>query len=265
MIAPPGNPIIRLDARLLDRVELIGRSPTAPLDRVGRRDRRRRRRGAVGRCPAACSRAPASRTSRTSGSARRAVARAAAICCSRSAISRSRSTSPTGPRPRRASPSSSRRTRATRRSRGPRSTRMPSAGCARRPRARARRSRAASSSTRCSSARDVVYLRGDYLQVGQVAFRIAEVREYALRGANLPLTGGRLLQAAMGLLVVAAEERAPPARTCRARSGSPTTRRGAGTPPGADCLVGETIKDFKSPPCSAGVEWARSTSPPSSS
>ena len=31
---------------------------------------------------------------------------------------------------------------------------------------------------------------------------------FALRGANLPLTGGRLLQAAMGLLVVAAEERA---------------------------------------------------------
>ena len=35
-----------------------------------------------------------------------------------------------------------------------------------------------------------------------------EVRELALRGANLPLPGGRLLQAAMGLLVVAAEERA---------------------------------------------------------
>src|SRR5256885_539789 len=31
VIAPPGNPIIRLDARLLDRVELIGRSPTTPL------------------------------------------------------------------------------------------------------------------------------------------------------------------------------------------------------------------------------------------
>ena len=55
---------------------------------------------------------------------------------------------------------------------------------------------------------DVVYLRGDYLQVGQVAFRIAEVREYALRGANLPLHRRPLLQAAMGLLVVAAEERA---------------------------------------------------------
>src|SRR5687768_7905033 len=55
---------------------------------------------------------------------------------------------------------------------------------------------------------DVVYLRGDHLQVGQIAFRVSEVREYALRGANLPLTGGRLLQAAMGLLVVAAAERA---------------------------------------------------------
>ena len=31
VIAPPGNPVIRLDSRLLDRVELIGRSPTAPL------------------------------------------------------------------------------------------------------------------------------------------------------------------------------------------------------------------------------------------
>src|SRR3989442_14294110 len=35
VIAPPGNPIIRLDARLLDRVELIGRSPTAPLVAAG--------------------------------------------------------------------------------------------------------------------------------------------------------------------------------------------------------------------------------------
>src|SRR3954463_684831 len=35
VIAPPGNPIIRLDARLLDRVGLIGRSPTAPLGGSG--------------------------------------------------------------------------------------------------------------------------------------------------------------------------------------------------------------------------------------
>jgi hypothetical protein len=55
---------------------------------------------------------------------------------------------------------------------------------------------------------EVVFKKDDMLQVGNNAFRISEVREYALRGANLPLTGGRLLQAAMGLLVVAAEERA---------------------------------------------------------
>ncbi len=56
---------------------------------------------------------------------------------------------------------------------------------------------------------EVVFKQGDMLNVGaNCAFRITEVREYALRGANLPLAGGRLLQAAMGLLVVAAEERA---------------------------------------------------------
>jgi len=48
---------------------------------------------------------------------------------------------------------------------------------------------------------------GEYLHVGSSArFSIEEVREYALRGANLPLPHGQL-QAAMGLLVVAAEER----------------------------------------------------------
>lgn len=55
---------------------------------------------------------------------------------------------------------------------------------------------------------DVVHVSGDYLRVGTTAFRLEEVRELALRGANLPLPGGRLLQAAVGLLVVAAEERA---------------------------------------------------------
>ena len=55
---------------------------------------------------------------------------------------------------------------------------------------------------------DVVHLKDDTLRVGKRYFKVAEVREYALRGANLPLEGGRLLQAAMGLLVVAAEERA---------------------------------------------------------
>jgi hypothetical protein len=55
---------------------------------------------------------------------------------------------------------------------------------------------------------DAVSVAGGFLNVGAVSFRVDEVREYAVRGANLPLPGGRLLQAAMGLLVVAAEERA---------------------------------------------------------
>jgi hypothetical protein len=55
---------------------------------------------------------------------------------------------------------------------------------------------------------DAVAVREGFLQVGSISFRIAEVREHALRGANLPLTGGRLLQAALALLVVAAEDRA---------------------------------------------------------
>ena len=54
---------------------------------------------------------------------------------------------------------------------------------------------------------DTVAVNGAFLQIGQVGFRIDEVRDYALRGANLALPGGRFLQAAMGLLVVAAEER----------------------------------------------------------
>jgi hypothetical protein len=52
----------------------------------------------------------------------------------------------------------------------------------------------------------VVRLRGDFIQVGSVAFRIAEVCEYAEAGANLPLPDGRALQAAMAMLVVAAEQ-----------------------------------------------------------
>jgi hypothetical protein len=45
-------------------------------------------------------------------------------------------------------------------------------------------------------------------QVGKLAFRLREVEEYALQGANLPLSDGGLLQAAMAMLVVAAEKRA---------------------------------------------------------
>lgn len=55
---------------------------------------------------------------------------------------------------------------------------------------------------------ETVHVAGDSLCIGATEFSIESVREYALRGANLPLPGNRSLQAALGLLVVAAEERA---------------------------------------------------------
>jgi hypothetical protein len=55
---------------------------------------------------------------------------------------------------------------------------------------------------------EIVQVVGDRLCVGTTEFAIEAVRESALRGANLPLPGNRSLQAALGLLIVAAEERA---------------------------------------------------------
>jgi hypothetical protein len=207
VIAPPGNPVISLDARLLDRIELIGRSPT----------------GAV----------------MTSGVAAAGVAAAifgflpghVFVCAGLGYVAWERL-------------AEARRRQRTRDlllvlgelevalhvADGPEHAKRIAEGLA--PYTREapisrpevyedarRRLEAQSHGNRQVAARrelqrvlsvgsDVVCLHGDYLQVGSVAFRIDEVREYALRGANLPLPGGRLLQAAMGLLVVAAEERA---------------------------------------------------------
>lgn len=49
--------------------------------------------------------------------------------------------------------------------------------------------------------------RGEYLCLRDRAFRIGEVRDYALQGANVPLADGGQLQAALALIVVATEER----------------------------------------------------------
>ena len=52
-----------------------------------------------------------------------------------------------------------------------------------------------------------VRLRGDLIVIGSIAFRVDEVRDYALRGQNLPLAPGRPVQAAVAMLVVATAER----------------------------------------------------------
>jgi hypothetical protein len=207
VIAPPGNPIIRLDARLLDRVELIGRSPTSALvvsglatagvaaaafslvpggvfacaglaylahERFSEARKRQRNRDlllALGDLEVALHVADGPE-------AAKGVAEQLAPYTRDAPITRPE-----------VFEDAKRRIRAQAEGRGEASAR-----------------RELEHALLVGS--DVVFLKGDRLQVGQIAFPIAEVREYALRGANLPLTGGRLLQAAMGLLVVAAEERA---------------------------------------------------------
>lgn len=207
VIAPPGNPAIRLDARLLDRVELIGRSPT----------------GAVAASVAATGGAAAAALSwvpggvfacallaylaheRFSEARRRARSRDLLLALGDLEVALHVVDGPDAAKQvadqlapyTRGAPigrpevyeDARRRLHAQAAGKG--------AQVARREVERA-----------LLVGAEVVHVRDGFLQVGQVAFRTEEVREYALRGANLPLPGGRLLQAAMGLLIVAAEERA---------------------------------------------------------
>jgi hypothetical protein len=207
VIAPPGNPIIKLDARLLDRVELIGRPPTAPLIASGL--------ATAGVAAAALSIIPGGvfacaglaylAHERFSEARRRAKSRdlllalgdlEVSLCVNDGPDAAKRIAEQLAPYTRNA----------------PITRPEVYEDAKRRMRAQAEGKGEAAARRELEQAllvgADVVYLRGDYLQVGQVAFRVSEVREFALRAANLPLTNGRLLQAAMGLLVVAADSRA---------------------------------------------------------
>ena len=207
VIAPPGNPIIRLDARLLDRVELIGRSPTAPLVWSGV--------ATAGVALAALQFIPGGPFAaaglaylaheRFSEARRRLRSRDLLLALGDLEVALHVADGPEAAKgiAEQLAPYT-RDAPITRPEVYEDAKRRMSAQAEGRGEASARRELEHA----LLVGGDVVHLRGDYLQVGQVAFRIGVVREYALRGANLPLTGGRLLQAAMGLLVVAAEERA---------------------------------------------------------
>ena len=207
IIAPPGNPVIRLDARLLDRVELIGRSPTGAMALSAM--------SAAGAVASALSVIPGGifmcaglaylAHERFSEARRRSRSRDLLLALGDLEVALHVADGPEA-------------AKGVAEQLAPYTRDAPITrpevyeDAKRRMRAQAEGRGEASARRELEHAllvgSDVVYLRGEYLQVGQVAFRISEVREYALRGANLPLTGGRLLQAAMGLLVVAAEERA---------------------------------------------------------
>jgi hypothetical protein len=207
VIAPPGNPIIRLDARLLDRVELIGRSPTAPLVASGI--------ATAGVAAAALSLVPGGvfacaglaylAHERFSEARRRSRSRDLLLALGDLEVALHVADGPEA-----AKGISDQLAPYTRDA--PITRPEVYEDAKRRMRAQAEGRGEKSAKRELENAlldgSDVVYLNNDRLNVGAISFRITEVREYALRGANLPLTGGRLLQAAMGLLVVAAEERA---------------------------------------------------------
>ena len=209
VIAPPGNPIIRLDARLLDRVELIGRSPTAPLIASGV--------ATAGVAAAALSILPGGvfaaaglaylAHERFSEARRRSRSRDLLLALGDLEVALHVADGPDA-----AKGIADQLAPYTRDA--PITRPEVYEDAKRRMRAQAEGKGEASARRELEHAllvgADVVHMKGEYLTIGTggLAFKIGEVREYALRGANLPLTGGRLLQAAMGLLVVAAEERA---------------------------------------------------------
>ncbi|MEP6866173.1 MAG: hypothetical protein ABJE66_36470 [Deltaproteobacteria bacterium] len=208
IIAPPGNPIIRLDARLLDRVELIGRSPTAPLVASG---------VAIAGVAAAgfsllpggvfaCAGLAYLAHERFSEARRRSRSRDLLLALGDLEVALHVADGPEA-----AKGVSEQLAPYTRDA--PITRPEVYEDAKRRVRAQAEGKGDAAAKREIEHAllvgTDVVTMNGDMLKVGaDQAYRISEVREYALRGANLPLPGGRLLQAAMGLLVVAAEERA---------------------------------------------------------
>jgi hypothetical protein len=207
VIAPPGNPIIKLDARLLDRVELIGRSPTWPLVTSGV--------ATAGVAAAALSLVPGGVIAcmglaylaheRFSEARRRTRSRDLLLALGDLEVALHVADGPEA-----AKGIADQLAPYTRDA--PITRPEVYEDAKRRMRAQAEGRGEASARREIEHAllvgSDVVHLKADYLSVGDKSFRVSEVREYALRGANLPLAGGRLLQAAMGLLVVAAEERA---------------------------------------------------------
>jgi hypothetical protein len=207
VIAPPGNPVIRLDARLLDRVELIGRSPTAPLITSGI--------ATAGVAAAALSIVPGGvfacaglaylAHERFSEARRRSKSRDLLLALGDLEVALHIADGPEA-----AKNISDELAPYTRDAPITRPEVYEDAKRRMRAQAEGKGDAAARREieTALSVGTDIVQLRNDYLVVGAHSFRISEVREYALRGANLPLANGRLLQAAMGLLVVAAEERA---------------------------------------------------------
>lgn len=205
VIAPPGNPVISLDSRLLDRVDLIGQSPAGALAVAGI--------AAAGVVGGALSLVPGGlfmcagmaylAHERLSEARRRRRSRDLLLALGELEVALHVADGPEAAK--QIADELSPYTRGAPITRPDvyedARRRLESQSQGRRDAARRELARGLVVGT------DLVRVQDGYLEVGRIAYRIEEVREYALRGANLPLPGGRLLQAAMGLLVVAAEKR----------------------------------------------------------
>lgn len=206
VIAPPGNPAIRLDARLLDRIDLIGRSPRSAAVTSGA--------AAVGATLGALSIVPGGlfvavglgyfAFERLAEARRRAHNRDLLLALGELEVALHVADGPEAAK--RIADQLAPYTRSAPIARPEvyeDAKRRLSAGLAgdhgRVARKEAGRALAVGA--------DVVAVDGAYLRIGAVSFLIDEVRDCALRGANLALPGGRYVQAAMGLLVVAADHR----------------------------------------------------------
>jgi len=204
IIAPPGNPVIALDSRLLDRIELIGRSPTSAVV-MSAAAAGGAVAGALSLIPGgllACAGLAYLAHERLSEARRRARSRdlllalgnlEVALHVADGAEAAKRLADQLAPYTREAPITRPDVYEDARRRLG--------------AQVEGRRDRRRELERGLLVGDDVVSVAEGYLSVGSVAFRVEEVRDYAVRGANLPLPGGRLLQAAMGLLVVAADER----------------------------------------------------------
>lgn len=207
VIAPPGNPVIRLDARLLDRVELVGRSPVV--------DSLTATVAATGAVAVAATLVPGGPLIAAAlggvawwrGAEARRHARNRDLLLALGDLEVALHVAD--------GPEAAKRVadRLAPYTRGAPITRPEVYEDARRRLAagvggdggRAARRELARA---LAVGEDSVAVVGGFLQIGTVGFRLDEVRAAALRGANLALPGGRFLQAALGLLVVAADERA---------------------------------------------------------
>lgn len=207
VIAPRGNPVIRLDARLLDRVELIGRSPVSAAVTSGA--------AALGALAGVLAIIPGNVITglalgylayeRGAEARRRAHSRDLLLALGNLEVALHVVDGPDAAK--RVADRLAPYTRSAPISRPEvyeDARRRLAAGAAGDGSRAARRELAHA----LAVGDDAVHVTGGFLQIGTIGFRLDEVREAALRGANLALPGGRFVQAALGLLVVAADDRA---------------------------------------------------------